>query len=279
MKDKIIYIIKGFFFGIANVIPGVSGGTIAITMGIYEELIGSISNFFKDPKKSIKYLIPIGIGAVLSILSMSKLISYSLDKYPAPTTLFFIGLIIGGIPLLTRKVKNEKVKPLNIILFLITFGIVMAMTFMGSGTNELDFSNINLLNIILLLLIGMVAAGTMVIPGISGSFVLMLIGAYKPIIGVVGDLTNFSNLTYNLSVLAPFGIGVVIGIIGIAKILEYLFKNFEVQTYYAVLGFIIASIIALITGIIGVKVSTMELVIGIILFIVGTIIGYKLGEE
>ena len=279
MKDKIIYIIKGFFFGIANIIPGVSGGTLALTMGIYEDLIGSISNFFKDPKKSIKFLLPIGIGAVLSILLMSKVISYSLDKFPVPTTLFFIGLIIGGIPLLTKKVKNEKVKPWNIGLFLLTFGIIMLMTFSSAGGTNLDLTNVGLLGIVKLLLIGMIAAGTMVIPGISGSFVLMLLGAYEPIINIIGDLTNFSNLGHNLIVLVPFGIGVVVGIIGIAKILEFLFKKYEVPTYYAILGFIIASIIALFTGLAGYKVSSIEVIIGIVLLVLGMTIGYKLGDE
>lgn len=278
MKDKLLYVIKGFFFGVANIIPGVSGGTIAITMGIYEELIGSISGFLKNPKKSIMYLLPIGIGAVLSILLMSKVISFCLDKYPVPTNLFFIGLILGGIPLLTKKVKNEKIKPINILLFLLTFGIIMWMTFSGSTGSNLDFTNMNLFKMILLFIIGMVAAGCMVIPGISGSFVLMLLGAYKPIISTIGNLTNFSELGTNLSILIPFGLGVGVGIIVIAKILEFLFKKFEVSTYYAILGFIIASIIALVVGIIGVKASIIELLIGIVLFIAGSTIGYKLGE-
>ncbi len=279
MKDKLIYIIKGFFFGIANIIPGVSGGTLALTMGIYEDLIGSISNFFKNPKKSIQFLLPIGIGAVLSILLMSKVISYSLDKFPVPTTLFFIGLIIGGVPLLTKKVKSEKIKPLNISLFLLTFGIIMLMTFGSAGSSSLDFTNVGIGGILQLLLIGMVAAGTMVIPGVSGSFVLMLLGAYESIINTIGDLTNFSNLGHNLTVLAPFGIGVGIGIIGIAKILEFLFQKYEVPTYYAILGFIIASIIALFVGLIGIEVTFIEIIVGIILLSFGLAIGYKLGDE
>lgn len=279
MKDKLIYIIKGFFFGIANIIPGVSGGTLALTMGIYEDLIGSISNFFKDPKKSIKFLLPIGIGAVLSILLMSKVISYSLDKFPVPTTLFFIGLIIGGIPLLTKKVKNEKVKPLNICLFLLTFGIIMLMTFSNAGGTNIDLSNLGLFGMIHLFVIGMIAAGTMVIPGVSGSFVLMLLGAYEPIINIIGDLTNFSNLGHNLMVLIPFGIGIVLGIIGIAKILEFLFKKYEVPTYYAILGFILASIIALFVGLVGYNVSFIEVIVGIVLAGLGMTIGYKLGDE
>lgn len=278
MRDKLLFIIKGFFLGVANIIPGVSGGTIAITMGMYEDIISSVSGFFKNPKKSIIYLLPIGIGAVLSVLLMSKLISFCLTRFPAPTTLFFIGLIVGGIPLLTKKVKDVKFKPLNAFLLLLTFSIIMFMTFSDIGSSNLDFSTITLDKILLLVVIGMIAAGCMVIPGISGSFVLMLLGAYKPIISVIGNLTDFSNLGHNLSILIPFAIGVGIGIIGIAKILEYLFNKFEVSTYYAILGFILASVISLIVGIVGVKISIIEILIGIILFIIGLIVGYKLGE-
>ena len=230
MKDKLLYIIKGFFFGVANIIPGVSGGTIAITMGIYEEMISSISGFLKNPKKSIMYLLPIGIGAVLSILLMSKVISFCLDRFPAPTNLFFIGLIVGGIPLLTRKVKGAKFNPINAFLLLLTFSIIMFMTFSDGGGSNIDLSNVTFGKMILLFIVGMIAAGCMVIPGISGSFVLMLLGAYQPVISVIGDLTNFSHLGHNLSILIPFGVGVVVGIILIAKILEFLFNKYEVST-------------------------------------------------
>lgn len=278
MKDKLLYIIKGFFFGVANIIPGVSGGTIAITMGIYEDMISSISGFLKNPKKSIMYLLPIGIGAVLSILLMSKVISFCLDRFPAPTNLFFIGLIVGGIPLLTRKVKGAKFNPINAFLLLLTFSIIMFMTFSDGGGSNMDLSNVTFGKMILLFIVGMIAAGCMVIPGISGSFVLMLLGAYKPVISVIGDLTNFSNLGHNLSILIPFGIGVVVGIILIAKILEFLFNKYEVSTYYAILGFILASVITLAVTVIGVHASVIEIIVGIVLFAVGSTIGYKLGE-
>ena len=278
MKDKLLYVIKGFFFGVANIIPGVSGGTIAITMGIYEDMISSISGFLKNPKKSIMYLLPIGIGAVLSILLMSKIISFCLDRFPAPTNLFFIGLIVGGIPLLTRKVKGAKFNPINAFLLLLTFSIIMFMTFSDGGGSNMDLSNVTFGKMILLFIVGMIAAGCMVIPGISGSFVLMLLGAYKPVISVIGDLTNFSNLGHNLSILIPFGIGVVVGIILIAKILEFLFNKYEVSTYYAILGFILASVITLAVTVIGVHASVIEIIVGIVLFAVGSTIGYKLGE-
>lgn len=279
MKNNIILMLKGAIFGVANVIPGVSGGTIALTMGVYEDLISSISHFFKKPKKSLMFLLPFIIGAGLSILLMSKLISFCLNKFPFPTTLFFVGLILGGVPLLTKKIKNKKTKPLNIGLFLLTFAIVLGMYFMKSGASEVSLANPNLLMYLLLAVVGMVAAATMVIPGISGSFVLMLLGFYEPVVNTVSDLTNFSNLGHNLSILIPFGLGVLVGIILIAKLIEYLFDKYEIPTYYAILGFVIASILTLIMGVISTKLALTHIIVGLILLGVGSIIGYKLGDE
>lgn len=279
MKDFIILAIKGFFFGIANIIPGVSGGTLAITMGIYQDMIGAISHFFKNIKKNIMFLLPLGIGAVISILLMSKVINYSLDNFPLPTTLFFIGLIVGGIPLLTKKVKGKKLKPLNLAIFLLTFSIVMIMTFLNEGTAVVDLTTMTFHQGILLFLVGIVAAATMVIPGISGSFMLMLLGYYKPIVETVSNLTNFAELSHNLLVLVPFGIGVLVGIILIAKLIEYLFKKYEIPTYYGILGFIIASVVGLFVGLVGVPSSTLQVLLGLVLFVLAFGIGYKLGDK
>lgn len=279
MKDYIVLMIKGFFLGVANIIPGVSGGTLAITLGIYEDLIGAISHFFKNIKKNIKFLVPLGIGMVTSILLLSKVISFCLEKFPFPTTLFFIGLIVGGMPLLTKKIKSKKLKLSNLALFLLTFGIVMIMTFLNEGNNVVNLTNINFGQGVLLFLVGAIVAATMVIPGISGSFVLMLLGYYKPIVGTISNLTNFSDLGHNLLVLIPFGIGVLVGIILIAKLIEFLFNKYEIPTYYAIIGFIVASVIGLIVGLVGVNLTTLQVLIGLILFVLAFGIGYKLGDD
>ena len=279
MKQTIKLIIKGFLLGIANIIPGVSGGTLAITMGIYEDLIGAISHFFKNFKKNIQFLLPLGIGIVISVLLMSKLISFCLDKFPFPTTLFFIGLIIGGIPLISKKVKGIKLKPTNALLFLLTFGLIMIMTFLNEGNTIVSLANISVLQIVLLFLVGMVAAATMVIPGVSGSFVLMLLGYYKPIVSTISNLTNFSLLGHNILVLAPFGIGILVGIVLIAKLIEFLFNKYEIPTYYAILGFIVSSVVGLGISLIGTPLTLIQLIIGIALFVLASIIGYKLGDE
>lgn len=279
---SIILGIKGFFIGLANIIPGVSGGTLAITLGIYEQLIGCISHIFKNLKENIKFLIPIGIGAVLSIVTLSHAISFSLENYVLPTILFFIGAILGGIPMLVNKVSGNRLKISNIIIFLITFSLIILLLIFN-GENVVSFENMSIGNYLLLFIVGIVASATMVIPGVSGSAVLMTIGYYKPILDVVKDITNFSNLTNNLMILIPFGIGVIVGILLIAKLLEFLFKNFEVKTYYGVLGFIFASIIAIIYQNIIINSSFVfsipSLIIGIILFVLGFGIAYKLGDK
>lgn len=281
MKN-VILAIKGFFIGLANIIPGVSGGTLALTLGIYEKLIGCISHFFKNLKENIKFILPIGIGAVIAILSLSHLISFCLDNYVLPTILFFIGAILGGLPMLIKKVSGHKITISNIIIFLITFGIIILLLFLNSET-EVSFQNMNIIDYLLLFVVGIVASATMVIPGVSGSAVLMTIGYYKPILNIVKNLTDFSSLGSNLAILIPFGLGVLVGILLIAKVLEFLFKNFEVKTYYGVLGFIVASIIAIIYQNLVINANFVfsfgSLIIGIILFILGFVVAYKLGDK
>ena len=279
MKEKIFLVLKGFLLGIANIIPGVSGGTLAITLGIYNDLIGAISHFFKNLKKNLGLLIPLGIGMVAALLLGSKLVTYCLDKFTLPTTLFFIGLIVGGIPLLTKKLKGNKTKPLNLAVFLLTFSIVMIMTFLNAGNNAVDLTNMSVIKFLILIVIGMVAAATMVIPGVSGSFVLMLLGYYIPVVGTVGNLTNFRELGHNLLILAPFGIGVALGIVGIAKLIEFLLKKYEVPTYYGIIGFVTSSVIGLGIGLIGVETSTLQVLAGLVLFVLAFVIGYKLGDK
>lgn len=277
MKEKLKIMLKGMVFGVANIIPGVSGGTIALTLGIYEDLIKAISNILKSFKKSMSLLIPFGLGAAISIVVFSKIINYTLTKFPTMTILFFIGLIIGGLPLITEKVKGKKVKVRYIVLMLLTFAFILVISFLNENSNNVVLSS-DPITYILLFLVGVVAAATMVIPGISGSFVLMLIGYYKPIINTIDELTSFNNVFQNILILIPFGLGVVIGIITIAKLLEYLFKKYKIETYYAIIGFIVASIITLFLTL-NLPHNLAELILSFIFLIIGILCGYKLGDK
>lgn len=198
MKENIILTIKGFIMGIANVIPGVSGGTLALTLGIYEKFISAISHFFSNLKENLKFLIPIGIGMVLAIITMSSLITTCFEKAPVPTSAFFMGLVIGGVPLLTSKVKGKKElkKVSSYIIMLLTFSLVMVLAFapqIFGETGDVKLS-LNLINIIKLFAVGVIASATMVIPGVSGSLVLMLLGFYFPILKTIKSFFKFSNI-------------------------------------------------------------------------------------
>ena len=276
---SIINILKGMIIGVANIIPGVSGGTLMIILGIYEEVIDTISHFFKNFKKNLKFIIPLGIGMVLSILLLSNVISFSLEKYPFATTIFFIGLIIGGIPILWKRCSASKSNGSNWLVFFITFGIVLLFTFMKSDNYLVSFDNLNMMGYIKLLVVGIVAAATMVIPGISGSFVLMLLGYYEPIVNTIKNLTNFSSLGSNILILLPFGVGIIVGIVLVAKLIEFLFKKYPVKTNYGVLGFVVASIISIIIPILNVHKGFIEIIVAVFLFVIGAIVSYKLGEK
>ena len=285
--ESLILILKGFFMGIANVIPGVSGGTIAIILGIYERFIGAISNIFKDLKENLKFLLPIVIGMGIAIVTTSKVVSYSYDNFPLPTLMFFVGLVIGGIPMLMKNVKGKKEsKELSsYIIGILTFLLVIFMSsykFIFSINSEVSFASMGLGNYIILFIVGIVAAATMVIPGISGSLVLMILGYYYPVINTINALFK-EDFISNAIILCVFGLGVVIGILLISKLLEILFKKYSTKTYFGVLGFVFASIIAIpLSACIElgtIPTSFDQIVISMVLLMIGTLISYKLGDK
>lgn len=277
MKNNVLLVIKGFFVGIANIIPGVSGGTLAITLGIYEELIEAISHFFGKIKSNIKFLIPIGIGAFTAIVIGSRIIEISLEKYTLPTLLFFTGLILGGMPMLFGKIKKN-IKPSYALIFLATFALVIGIMFLKTG-NDVVLVDLNAWGYFKLFLVGMIAAATMIIPGISGSFMLMVMGYYEPIINAINEFTSFNNLWNNFWILMPFGIGVLLGVIIIAKIIEFLFQKFEVPTYFGIIGFVLASLIGIFTSAGNLVFTPTFIIVGIILMVLGFVIAYKLGDD
>ncbi|KAB1438113.1 DUF368 domain-containing protein [Candidatus Galacturonibacter soehngenii] len=290
-----IDIIKGIFMGVANVIPGVSGGTMAVSLGIYDKFISSITGFFKDWKKSCKVLLPIVIGIGIGVIGFTYLIEYLLSQHTFVTCMTFVGLILGGLPMLyndMRKKMVEKNKKLgigNLIAFLLMFALVVGLPLLGVGSETSNVLEGTPLNMIILFFVGLIAAATMVIPGVSGSLVLMILGYYY---GIINTIKNFldslkvldiNSLISGILVLAPFGIGILIGIGIIAKLIEYLFSKHSVMTYSAIFGLVLASPIAIFynTGLykhLG-EVTFLRLIVGIILCVVGAGVTYYLGQK
>lgn len=286
--ESIILVVKGFFMGIANIIPGVSGGTIAIILGIYEKFISAISHLFSNLKENLKFLVPVAIGMVLAILILSGVIEYSYDNFPLPTMMFFVGLVLGGIPMLLKNVvkKKECKEVSSYIILLLTFSLVIFMAcsdLIFGTTTEVSFANMDLLGYIVLFIVGVIAAATMVVPGISGSLMLMLLGYYYPVIATINDLVKFNNILSNILILGTFGVGILVGIVLIAKLLEMLFKKYNTKTYFGVLGFIFASAIAIPIStclqVSNLSFDISHIVVSILLLLAGATVSYKLGER
>ncbi|MDD6572974.1 MAG: DUF368 domain-containing protein [Thermoflexaceae bacterium] len=278
-------ILKGMVIGIANIIPGVSGGTMAVSMGIYDKLIYSVTHLFSEFKKSLKFILPIGIGMILGIIGLSFLIELLFDHFPIQTNLFFIGLILGGLPAIFAKVKSQPIRLPHVLSFLVFFGIVVGMAAIGEVDKAAGILNFNLVNCIILFLIGIVAAATMVIPGVSGSMVLMLLGYYNSIIETINNLIrslvdfNMSGIIQGVLVLVPFGIGVVVGIFAIAKLIEIIFAKFPYLAYWAIIGLIIASPFAIVLMNDFSGINLVAILTGAVCLVAGCFIAYKLGEE
>lgn len=278
-------ILRGIIIGIANIIPGVSGGTMAVSMGIYDKIIHSITHIKSEFKSSLKFLLPIFLGAGIGIVFLSFLIEFLFNKAPIQTNLFFIGLIAGGLPWILKNVNNKGFRPSYLICFILFFALVISMALLGNGTGQSVILKVGLKDSIYLFLIGMLASATMVIPGVSGSMMLMLLGYYEPIISQINafikSLIAFDvNAVINsIFILAPFGIGIIIGIVVIAKIIDLVFSRFKVHTYWAIIGLIFASCISIVMMNNFSNISIGILAFGVVCFVLGFIIAYKLGEK
>ncbi len=290
----IIDLIKGMFVGVANVIPGVSGGTMAVSLGIYDRLLSAISNFLKDFKKSIKTLLPIILGCAIGILLFSKMIDYLLNNFPFATAMGFTGLIIGGIPMIWLRMKKgyekeeKKSIGLYILVFIIFLAISIVLPMLSGGSDDGTVLTANPLLCLQVFLVGLIASAAMVIPGVSGSLVMMILGFYFGIIGSINKFIDavlafdFGKIMNEFLILLPFGIGCLLGIFLISKLIEWLFRKFPTATFSAIMGLIISSPFAIFykiqqeNSMSGTKLP--EIIISVVLFIVCALVTYRLGK-
>lgn len=264
-------ILKGIIIGIGKIIPGVSGSMLAITLGIYQKLIDSINNFFKYPKDNFKFLSKITIGVIISIVFFSNIILNSLNKHYLVTMFFFIGLIIGGFGDINKNTDKSNKHIAFISFVLITFlGII-------NIDNELSIQN-SFINFIYFILIGFVDAITTIIPGISGTATLMMLGAYTTLIKTFSNIFDLYYIEENLIILIPFIIGFILGIIITAKLVQYLFKNHKSKTYSSILGFSIATIVLMVIKSLHTFYTIKDLIIATILFFIGIFTTKKINQ-
>lgn len=277
-------ILKGMVIGIANIIPGVSGGTMMVSMGIYDKLIHCITHLFSEFKKSVMFLFPIAVGMGVAIIASSFGLEYLFANFPIQTNLAFIGLIVGGLPAIWKNVKGNQVKAGHIIAFLVFFALVAGLAVMGETEGKAADLSFGFLNVVKLFFVGVIASATMVIPGVSGSMVLLLMGYYNPILTSINDFIralvafDIDGILTGCGVLIPFGIGVVAGVFAIAKLIEIIFEKFPLYAYWAIIGLIAASPIAIVAMSALPAVTVTSAVTGVIALAAGFVVAMKLGE-
>ena len=289
LKHEIRIFLIGAAMGVANIIPGVSGGTIAVVFGIYEEFMEALGNLLTNKEKRwqyVKFLAILFSGSMVAILSLARVLSWSFENYPLPTVYFFLGLIIGSIPVVIKSHPDMKFNNSRGISFLIGLVgvIILALLQTGSGTATTgsDLNNLNFFSYIYFTFAGAIAASAMIIPGVSGSFILILLGVYWTVLGSLSDLTG-SLLTEGLTpemvtrilILGALGIGVVFGILIFSKIMNWALKHHPAPTMYLILGLIIGSIYQIFPGF---EFSTHGLV-SFVTLVIGIVVSLKFGVE
>lgn len=279
-------ILKGMVIGIANIIPGVSGGTMAVSMGIYDKLIHTVTHIRKEFKEGLRFLIPILIGAAIGLVGLSFIIEIMFHKIPIQTNLLFIGLIVGGLPVITEKVKGKTISASQIIAAVFFFALVVGLAAIGEREGSAAVIDTGVLSLVKLFFIGVIAAATMVIPGVSGSMILMILGYYNSIITVINDFIrsvihlDMPGIMDGVIILLPFGIGVLLGIVLIAKGIDFIFQRYPLHAYWAIIGLIVASPIGIVLMQYKVflSIDILSAVTGAAALAVGVVIARKLGE-
>ena len=232
--------IKGIFIGAGAIIPGISSGVLCVIFGIYETLLNSILNFFKDWKNNLKFLTPLVLGGLTGIIIFSNIILFFFERYPEITSFTFIGLILGCIPSIFKICNSkEKFKLSYLLFFILSFTLAVFLILLENNLSH----NVGIyygdnFSFEFLLLAGFLMSIGVVVPGVSSTIILMLLGVYETYLYAV-SIVNFR-------ILLPMGIGLIIGGFLCMKLIQFLLNKYHSQTYYTILGFVIGSIFILV---------------------------------
>lgn len=255
LKEKVCIFFKGVIIGASMLLPGVSGGTTAIILGVYNDLLKSVSSFFKSPKKNSIFLFLIGIGGIAGVLTFSRVSLFFIQNYQLPMNLLFAGIVLGSVPSLLREAGVIKIN-LSCVFF-ICIGLVLACL-SSFIPQSLHLSTQTSIPFIYLFAVGIILSVALILPGISTSYMLLLLGIYQPVLHAVEIL--------DLRFLSALAVGIICGIILFTKLLAFAMTKFPKQTYTVIIGFVIASLK---------DVIPQELSVNVLLSLPMTIIGFS----
>ncbi|MBN1402229.1 MAG: DUF368 domain-containing protein [Anaerolineae bacterium] len=243
----LVLMLKGMAYGITHIVPGLGGGLILILLGIYGQFVDSVGNFLIDLpgwRKRIQFLLPLGIGMVIGMLVLARLITFLLDRAPGATTVFFMGLLLGTIPSVLKMHTDMRPTVGRALALILGLGLVIVLklaqpsNMTGNTIAALSSPRGLLYN----LMVSLLAGGASVTPGLDGSYILLLGGTYDPVVEAFSELTH---LVIHWGVLITTGLGAVVGILGFSKIIDTAMRRVPAIAYYIVLGLILGSVYGL----------------------------------
>ena len=261
--ENIILFVKGVIIGIGKIIPGLSGSMIMMILGLYEKGIRSVTHYFDDIKDNTKFLLLVGSGILVAVVLISKLIQLLLIHYAFIIICMFIGLILGGIPSVLKEIEGTS--NINNIFIFIIFFILSLSLILSEQTHQINFEG----NPLIMFVIGIIEAATMIIPGISGTAVLMALGLYHVLIEMFSNLSNLNIFIVNIKVIVPFGLGLLIGSWFFIKLMDYLLSNYKIKTYWVIIAFAISSIVLMFEKAFESSYTLTDVTIGFSLLIIG----------
>jgi len=286
--------LQGLVFGMSGTIPAVSGGTIAIILGFYGELLEAVSHFAENRRKYVKFLSALFIGIIAGLVLFSSVIDYMLKHFSFPTMMFFAGLITGTVPLtyIDATEQGLGLKEAAFILTPLIALVILAHVKLPFNADPAEIiNNISIPFILFMFLVGVLSGASFMVPGISGSELQLVLGVYPLVIysissigPLLADITNVPLLTGIAAVLAPLGIGTIIGALFAAKMVEKFLKNHRQATYSVILGLLLGSIYVLFMNPIVYQsyksgLPTLIVIIGIVTFLLGGVISFNFGGK
>ena len=275
--DFIRLIVIGVILGVAIVFPGVSGGTLAVVFNIYDRLISVITLNVKKILSEWKFILPLVVGMGLGIILFSKAITFLFENYPVQTNWFFIGIILGSIPMIAKRLMAaskasssdaRKIPVSAIVCGVLALAVMAVMTYANVAETGAPIQTELTPVLAVKLFIGLACATiAMIIPGISGSFLMLVVGIYSTVIAAISD--------FNIPLLIPAVIGGVVGLLGGAKLVRFLMEKVPAQTYGAIMGLVLGSILVIFPGFGGFA----TLVTSLLAAAVGFVVSFFAGRE
>jgi len=274
-------LVYGLILGASNMFPGMSAGTMGVVLGIYDKLIGAISGLLKKFKENFLYLLPIGIGMVIGIAGFAKFFDWALVRFPVQCYAVFGGLVMGSLPLIWRIAKksgkSSKVSLSCIICFALALAAMVTMS-LFSPPEAAPAKSFTVGYALYMFFFTAVSATAMIIPGLSGSFIMLLVGIYATIIGGISEFLHFLTgqqaALHLVAYLIPVALGCIVGFIVGAKLIHFVLDRFPKETYFAILGLMLGSMFGLVVAAVG----SWAVTGGIVVTVVTTVVAFVCGS-